>query len=225
MYFRLFNTWHFVVYSVIVLLSLYHLLSFPLLLNNAIKSSHVCPTGRYWVCCPQWPDADTQGGRSQTPPLIPGPCHPPSSDKGVASSSGQTHENDAPDRTGSCWRGPAEADESFLWESRNRYINREIGQCQGSCHRTFIYNFKTSQDTGLNFCLQHILLLLPSHSCLCADCLLTLWVELGGCSLHQFHLSTSRLSLCLYPWKTHIYTHIYDYWHCSLYSFQNSSFG
>lgn len=31
--------------------------------------------------------------------------------------------------------------------------------------------------------------------------LLTLWVELGGRSLRPPHLSTSRLSLCLYPWK------------------------
>lgn len=68
------------------------------------------------MCCPQWPDAGTLVGRSQTPPLIPGPCRPLSSDKGSASSCGQTHDSDAPDTTGSFWQGPAEADESSLWE-------------------------------------------------------------------------------------------------------------
>lgn len=61
------------------------------------------------MCYPPWPAAGTQDGHSQTPPLIPG--RPLSCDSVF---SAQTLEHGAPDTSGSCGRGPAEAAERSL---------------------------------------------------------------------------------------------------------------
>lgn len=59
------------------------------------------------MCYPQWPDAGTQDGRSQTPLLIPGRCRPPRSDSRAASSSGQSFDSGARDNPESCGQAPA----------------------------------------------------------------------------------------------------------------------
>lgn len=61
------------------------------------------------MCYPQWPDAGTQDGRSRSPLLIPGRCHPLRSDSRAASSSGRSLESGAGDTLESSGQDPAGA--------------------------------------------------------------------------------------------------------------------
>lgn len=86
------------------------------------------------MCYPQWLDAGTREGCSQTRPLTPGRWCPPCSDLVAASSFARNLASDAPNTSRSCGRGPAGAAGRFHWK-RKHHVERVNLRCGAACER------------------------------------------------------------------------------------------